>query len=284
MNKTLFAATTRFAVLFLCYVGVSLSHAQNDGARAFYMANEGVMVTAGETKILFDPLFPDSYGQYLLVPEPMKVALFAGDAPFDDVDAVFISHYHGDHFSPDEVLALLKAQPQIQLYAPAQAVIGMRAEASADDASLFSRVNAVSLQYKDAPVTLAMDGLLVEAVRIPHSGWPTGRVDVENIVWRVTLNDNTTVLHMGDADPNDVHFVSDADYWNRNPPQLAMPPYWFFSTASGRQILQERIRPAHSVGIHVPTTIPADPIRRPQELRGHDIFTQPGETRNIRSR
>mgnify|MGYP001224456721 FL=1 len=274
-------ANSRILLLILCCVS-TFSFAQQDEPEAFYLANEGVMVTDGDTKILFDPLFPDSYGQYLLVPEAIKAALFAGEAPFVDVDAIFVSHYHGDHFSPDQVLALMKAQPQIQLYAPAQAVITMRTEATAEEAMVFERVNSVSLEYKDTPVTLNMQNLLVEAVRIPHSGWPTGRLDVENIVWRVTINDGTTVLHMGDADPNDVHFASDAAYWNRNTPNMAFPPYWFFSSNSGRQILQDRIKTGSSVGIHVPYTIPSDPIRRPRELRGADIFTQSGETRTIR--
>ena len=178
-------ANSRILLLILCCVS-TFSFAQQDEPEAFYLANEGVMVTDGDTKILFDPLFPDSYGQYLLVPEAIKAALFAGEAPFVDVDAIFVSHYHGDHFSPDEVLALMKAQPQIQLYAPAQAVIAMRTEATAEEAMVFERVNSVSLEYKDTPVTLNMQNLLVEAVRIPHSGWPTGRLDVENIVWRVT--------------------------------------------------------------------------------------------------
>lgn len=283
-------SSTAIPSLFLLYSSLAslaslagFALGQEDEATAFYLANEGVMVTDGDTKILFDPLYPESYGQYLLVPEAMKAALFAGEAPFEDVDAIFISHYHGDHFSPDEILALMKAQAQIRLYAPAQAVIGMRAEAGADDAVVFERVNAVSLQYQDAPVTLTMDKLLIEAVRIPHSGWPTGRVNVENIVWRVTLNANTTVLHMGDADPNDVHFANDAAYWNRNRPAMAFPPYWFFASRGGREILDGRVGARHSVGIHVPFSVPSDPLRRPQELRGSDLFLQSGETRTIRT-
>ena len=85
--------------------------------QAFYMANEAVMVTDGDTKVLFDPLYPESYGQYLLVPEAMREALFAGDEPFDGVDAIFVSHFHGDHFSADDMLRLLIAQPDIMLYA-----------------------------------------------------------------------------------------------------------------------------------------------------------------------
>lgn len=249
---------------------------------AFYMANEGVMVTDGDTKILFDPLYPETYGQYLLVPEEMRAALFAGEAPFDGVDAVFISHFHGDHFSPEDVLALMQAQPGIALYAPQQAVLGMRAAASDEAQTVFERVNAVSLQYKDDPVTLEMDNLLVEAIRIPHSGWPTGRLNVENIVWRVTLNNNSTVVHMGDADSNDEHFALNTDYWGRVTPNVAFPPYWFFGTTAGKEILQNRVGAKHNIGIHVPQQIPSDIMSRPPQLRSADLFTVPGETRRIR--
>lgn len=268
---------TIWCLLFSTLAGQSAGQ----DSRALYMANEGLMVEQADTKILFDPLFRNDYGQYLLLPPEMEQALFAGSPPFDGIDAVFVSHHHGDHFSPADMLRLLREQPQIHLYAPNQAVIAMRREGGATDADIFARVHGVSLEYKDAPVTLTMDELLIEAVRIPHSGWPTGRLDVENIVWRVTMDENTTVLHMGDADPNDVHFAQDAQYWNRNNPDMAFPPYWFFSSTNGREILENRIKARRSVGVHVPVNIPADPIRRPAELRGVDLFTTPGETRNI---
>ena len=267
--------------LLIVFLSIASTCIRAHDSTVHYMANEGLMVVNGETKIMFDPLFRQSYGQYLLLPKPMEDALFAGESPFDGIDAVFISHHHGDHFSPADILRLLKAQPGIHLYAPEQAVAGLRNAAGEQDGSVFDRVTAVSLAYKDAPVTLEMDGLLIEAVRIPHSGWPTGRVDIENIAWRVTLNETTTVLHMGDADPNDVHFARDASYWDKNHPHMAFPPYWFFSSANGREILNNRIKPDHSVGVHVPVSIPKDPASRPAELRDYDLFTEPGETRVI---
>jgi hypothetical protein len=157
----------------------------------------------------------------------------------------------------------------------------MRSVAGDQDGGLFERVTAVELAYMDAPVTLETEDLLIEAVRIPHSGWPTGRLDVENISWRVTLNEATTVLHMGDADPNDVHFARDAAYWDKGHTHMAFPPYWFFSSKGGNAILEGRIKPDHSVGIHVPVMVPAESSQRPLELRGYDLFTRPGETRPI---
>ena len=239
------------------------------------------MVVQGETKVVFDPLFRNSYGHYQLLPRAMKDALYAGEPPFDGIDAVFISQHHGDHFSPEDILRLLKAQPGIHLYAPLQAVNGMRNVATAEDKIIFERVTSVELAYKDAPVTLEMEGLIIEAVRIPHSGWPTGRLDVENISWRVTLNKTTTVLHMGDADPNDVHFERDVTYWDKRHTHMAFPPYWFFSSSGGNAILENRIKPDHSVGVHVPVSISKTPNLRPTELRGYDLFTEPGEKREI---
>jgi L-ascorbate metabolism protein UlaG (beta-lactamase superfamily) len=264
-----------------CFVTSVSAHSDDGQSSAKYMANEGLMVVHGETKVVFDPLFRNSYGQYQLLPKSMEEALFAGTPPFDGIDAVFISHYHGDHFSPEDVLRLLKAQPGIHLYAPAQAVDGLRKVAASGDEAIFERVTAVELAYKDAPVSLQMEGLEIGAVRIPHSGWPTGRLDVENISWRVTLDKMTTVLHMGDADPNDIHFERDAAYWHQRATDMAFPPYWFFGSTEGADILDKYIKAKHNVGIHVPISIPTDPARRPEELRDHDLFTSPGETRLI---
>jgi L-ascorbate metabolism protein UlaG (beta-lactamase superfamily) len=256
--------------------------AAGEPATAHYLGNEGVLVVAGESKILFDPLFRNAYGQYELVPEETERALFAGEPPFDGVDAVFVSHYHDDHFTPSVMLDYLRVRSDVRLYGPEQAVQGLRGAADADDA-VFERVEAIDLDYPQPPVMLAMPGIVIEAVRIPHAGWPEGRLDVENIVYRVTLEEGATVIHMGDADPNDVHFERDAEFWGRRTTDMAFPPYWFFVSDMGPGIIGDRINTRSAVGVHVPTRMPDDPAQRPAEFDGVDLFTEPGETRVIRS-
>jgi L-ascorbate metabolism protein UlaG (beta-lactamase superfamily) len=270
-----------FVLLLILFSGGLFAHSNGGTSIAQYLANEGLMVTHGDTKVVFDPLFRNSYGHYQLLPKDVEEALFAGTPPFDGIDAVFISHYHGDHFSPEDVLRLLKVQPQIRLYAPVQAVEGLRQVATVDDQQVFERVTAVELAYKDAPVHFEMDGLKIGAVRIPHSGWPTGRLDVENISWRVTLDETTTVLHMGDADPNGVHFERDSAYWDQRVTDMAFPPYWFFDSTYGPDVLENLIRAKKNVGIHVPVTIATNPAARSAGLKDKDLFTKPGETRVI---
>ncbi|MCI5046398.1 MAG: MBL fold metallo-hydrolase [Aquisalinus sp.] len=251
-------------------------------ATAHYLANEGVMVVRGETKILFDPLFQNSYGQYQLPPAQIREALLAGTPPYNDIDMVFISHFHGDHFSPADILSLMKSQLGVRLAAPAQAVSALTALSDVTE-DVRQRITAVSLEYGDAPVSHSIGGIQIDAVRIPHAGWPTGRLDVENIAWRVTLDNDVTVLHLGDADPRDLHFAQDADYWAARQINMAFPPYWYFLADGGREVLNNRLQPYHSVGTHVPEAMPDTPANRPAEYQGYDLFTEPGETRLIPS-
>ena len=251
-------------------------------AKAQYLANASVLVTHGDTKVVFDPLFRNDFGQYALVPAQTERALFEGTAPFDGLDAVFVSHYHEDHFSAVDVLRLLEARPGLRLFAPAQAVAGMREVSAERLAAVASRVHAIALAYQDAPVTLEQGSLMVEAVRIPHSGWPTRQQQVENIAFRVTLDAATTVVHLGDADTSDAHFARDDAYWHRRKTHVAFPPYWFLTNDEGRRVLDRRIAAARSIGVHVPANVPSQPDRRDPELRGHELFTVPGEVRDIR--
>jgi L-ascorbate metabolism protein UlaG (beta-lactamase superfamily) len=246
-----------------------------------YLANEGVMITHGETKILFDPIFHYGPDTYQRLPQQMRAAIMAGEPPYDGVNGVFISHHHPDHFSASGLLELLRARTGIRLYAPAQAAAGMRQAAAPADESVFDRVTIFDLEYGDAPVFVRTGSLLIEAIQVPHAGWPTARTDVQNIAFRVTLEDTSTVAHFGDADPRLVHFEQDEAFWDERNIDLALPPYWFFLSEDGPGILEDRIHARHAIGIHVPAEFAEDRSTIPQELIGADIFMQPGEGRRF---
>ena len=270
------------AAIAIAHGTAARQQARQRTTTAHYLANASVLVTHGDTSVVFDPLFRNDFGQYALVPPATERALFAGAAPFDGLDAVFVSHYHEDHFSAADVMRLLEVRPDLRLFAPAQAVAGMRAVSAERLAAVASRVHAIALADRDAPITLEQGALVVEAVRIPHSGWPTRQQDTENIAFRVTLDDATTVVHLGDADTSEAHFARDGAYWGRRRTNVALPPYWFFLNDEGRRVLNTRLNAARAIGVHVPAAVPAEAGRRDRELRGHELFTTPGETRDIR--
>ncbi len=245
-----------------------------------YLGNEGVFVAHQETKVLFDPLYGNSYDTYQLVPDRVRRGIFDGTPPYDGIDALFVSHYHGDHFDAGDVLELLRRHEGLRVYAPAQAVAEMRRIAEDGDSDLFARATGFDLEYGDRPTFVRTGELLIEAAFVPHSGWPTARTDVQNIAFRVTLAGASTVLHLGDADAKVVHFTADPDYWEERRIDLALPPYWYFMSGDGREILEYRINVRNAIGIHVPDEF-SNPSRIPGSLQGYEVFTRPGEGRSF---
>lgn len=273
-----FLACVRFG-LFLLAIG-SLASAQ-EATIVSYLANEGVMITHGDTKILFDPIFDYPDDTYQRVPEKMQQAIYDGQAPYDGVDAVFVSHFHPDHFLASGILRLLRQHTGIQLYAPAEAAAEMRGIAGPDDEDVFDRVTIFDLDAGDAPVFVRKGRLLIEALHIPHSGWPTRNGNVQNIAYRVTLDDTSTVVHLGDADARSVHFEQHEAFWEERRTDLALPPYWFLMSGDGRDIIADWLAARHVIGIHVPVEYTGDASTLPDELIGEDLFTRPGEGRRF---
>ena len=241
-----------------------------------YVANEAVLITNGEKKVLFDPFFHQSFGTYQLVSKDIKQDIFSGTPPFDNLTAIIISHAHGDHFAANDVLKYLQKHPNTQFIAPEQAVSELIALAGTNQ--ILPQVVSVKLAFNQAPKTLEVAGLEIDAVRIPHAGWP-GRANIENLVFRVTLKNQAasiTVMHMGDADPDDEHYFAFKDHWKKRISDVAFPPYWFYFSAEGRDILSDILNIKKSIGIHVP-------IKIPSQLKSsrQDYFSIPGEMRKI---
>ena len=259
------------AVLGPC--GTASAH---DGASARYLGNEGVLVARGDTKILFDAFYAESFdGEYALVPEAEESAMMKGLPPFDGVDAIFISHIHPDHFNSRKTIAYMRANPAVRLYAGIDVVGAIRAADASSD-PLMKRVVPVHVVPGEAVKRFTIEGLEIEAFPIPHNGGgPT-----PNYAFRVTLDQKTRVFHLGDADPADRHYAPYQSDFDAHPTDVAFPPYWMLLDQSGKRVLEQRIRPRMTVGIHTGAEQRADPAAA-RRAAGADLFIQPGETRAI---
>ncbi|AZQ83989.1 MBL fold metallo-hydrolase [Colwellia sp. Arc7-635] len=249
------------------------------GGTAKYLGNSAILVQSAQTKVLFDPFFHRDFGIYQLVPEDIRNAIFQGLAPYDKMNYIFISHAHDDHFSAIDLLNYLIKHTKVQLIAPKQAIDKLTAldDFESNAKAILPRVHTITLNYGDMAWSKIINHTKVSAVRIPHAGWP-GRANVENMVFRVTLPDGTTVMHMGDADPDDGHYLPYKAHWQKQVTDTAFPPYWFFYSAEGRDILHEIINAKHHVGVHVPVVIPQRLIETKQSY-----FSTPGQVIKLKT-
>lgn len=241
----------------------------SDHQRAIYLGNEALLIQVGVVKILFDPFFHNDYGTYQLVPEKMRADIFAGKAPFNDITAIFVSHAHGDHFTADDMMKYLSRWQNVRLIAPAQAVRSLKMESGFTEVA--SRVTAVSLALGEPVWRQLLGNLEIEAVRIPHSGWPE-RASVENIVFRVLVDGRVSVTHLGDADVDEGHYQPYIEHWHEEATDVAFPPYWFKGNPLGEKILHDHMNVKRAVGVHVPRVVPP-------KLKNSDeeYFSKPGQ-------
>lgn len=239
-----------------------------------YLGNEALFIQVENTKILFDPFFHHNLGIYQLVPDTLKDKIMNGEAPFNNITAIFISHAHRDHFAVDDMVNYLNRYPETALISSEQAIQQVRnyLKEHSDIVIGEEQLMSAKLDFGDKPFKTTYKNLTVDAVRIPHAGWPS-RADVENLVFRVTLHNTTTVMHMGDADPNDDHYLPYKSFWQSKTVNANFPPYWFLYSAEGRDILFDIIRAEKNIGIHVPMKVPNQLKRSNQQY-----FSKPEQT------
>jgi L-ascorbate metabolism protein UlaG (beta-lactamase superfamily) len=239
-----------------------------------YLGNEGLLITQGDTKILMDPLYANGFGVYQMVPTDMLTELTSATGPYADIDAIFISHAHPDHFDPEAIMTYLDAHPGTLLYGPNQVTDLLFPEygkVHPKRAGIFT----VDRALRDTPALFTRGDLHIEAVRLPHAGGAR-HAGIENIAFRVTLGEGATIMHMGDAPVGAEHYTPHARHFAAKRTDTAFPPYWLLTTPEGQSLMDTHVNAETSIGIHVPMTIPPDLI-----ASGADHLHIPGETRTL---
>lgn len=262
-------------------VSVNESGSKVDGAASTVTSilNAGVQAQMhranGTAKFLFDPLYDNHFGSLAEMDAALIDAIISGQSPYDGVDAVFVSHAHGDHFSAEYLNRMMAAQSDILVIAPEPAVEAMQGH-KLWQASFAERITPVALKNGDAPLTFEIAGANVEALRTPHAGWPDRHSAVHNITYRVSGSDGARIMHLGDADPAEEHFAPHSEFFQAKRTGLAMVPFWFLNANVPANRIDQTLNTQSAVGIHVPA-------KTPQWLidSGKTYFSEPGKMLEI---
>ncbi len=275
--------TRRLATYLLaaCLTSPAFAH-QVDGDSAHggcarYLGNEGVLVRHADTSVLFDAFYSKSFGQYALVSDDDVAGMLAGEPPYDGVDALFVSHVHGDHFSPTPTRRFLEAQPDIRLFGTPQVAAALKQAGAGED--ILERITVFDLDEDDAAALASVGDVTISVVAVPHSGGPR-MADIQNLSFRVTLGDGPTVAHMGDAGVVHANFARHESHWLGVDLDVAFPPYWLLRSAAGQRIVDDFLDAGRVIGVHVPASAQGRGDALRDDL-GFDVFTDPGETRRL---
>jgi L-ascorbate metabolism protein UlaG (beta-lactamase superfamily) len=231
-----------------------------------YIANCGVLVSSGDSKVLIDALFDRPNPDFRAPPSEVLDTIMKGTAPFDEVDLVLVTHNHPDHFDPGLAVRYLETLPGPLLLAPPDAVAEMR-KVAADWKRIEPRV--VSLEIKvGEKETRDLKEIFVTAFRTLHSG---DRESPMNFMYLFELN-GWRVFHEGDSTGKPE--VYQGFGLDGTPVDLALVHYWFPLEPSCARFLQDVLKPGHIALTHLPIRLEGDAPGKIDQVRQFykDIF------------
>jgi L-ascorbate metabolism protein UlaG (beta-lactamase superfamily) len=209
-----------------------------------YVANEGVLISAGEQQVLIDGLHREYKRDYAFLPAAEREKIETAKAPFDKIDLILVSHLHLDHFHPESVGLHLKHNPNAALVSSRQVVDEVEKNFK-DYEAIRARVTAATPPLKGRAVLKAA-GIEFEVLGLGHGagrhGW------IQNLGHVVKLG-GKKLLHVGDAEPSAEIFAQ----FNLDEEgiDVAFIPFWFLLGSDGQTVVREHIKPKHVVAVHI---------------------------------
>jgi L-ascorbate metabolism protein UlaG (beta-lactamase superfamily) len=252
----------------------SSAHSQNPAGQAgvavTFLANEGVMLSSGTSKVLIDGLFLKYETGYATPADSTRAALERARPPFDAVDLLLVTHRHGDHFHPAPVAAHLLANPRATLLTSQQVIDSLLAGAPSAQPTrprLIARTMVPGTRRREI-----VNGVQVEVLGLRHTGGFRHR-RVEHLGYIVELG-GRRVLHVGDADFTEAAFSKFRLDTARI--DVALLPYWVVTSEEGKRVIARWIRPRQVVAFHVAE---GEPPQVPRDVQA----AQPGAVTFMRS-
>ena len=219
-----------------------------------------MLVTVSGRRFLIDAPIRDGIPPYATSSAEERARLEEARAPYDNVDAILITHWHEDHFSPEAVAAHLSRSARTILISSPEVVERLRLAAPDVPAS---RLRAV-LPAPGHAEQVDVGGVPVQVLRVRHN--PARRLPEQHVAFLIGAS--TTVLHVGDADPAADNFAL-----LKTLPSIdvAFLPFWYVSDAANRRLVADSIRPRRIVAMHVP---PGDAEKVAAGLRAANVSAE----------
>jgi L-ascorbate metabolism protein UlaG (beta-lactamase superfamily) len=209
------------------------------------LANGGVSIDDGVTRVIIDGLVVEPYAIYAGLPAEAVDDFERVEGAFGGIDLALASHRHHDHNQPAFACEFLQASDATRLVTSAE-VIGLMREKCRAFVTSSERVVAIDPQ-PGAPVVLEEGDVRVTVFRLSHG--KRKYANIENFAHLVEAN-GVRLLHIGDAamDPDAFEQAGlgglDVD--------VAFIPVWFFQPGPGQAVIEAFLDAPRKFAVQVP--------------------------------
>ena len=164
-----------------------------DNLTITFIANAGFLLEAGDKKVAIDALL-EPWGGYQSLTVADVIKMENARWPFDEIDLVFVTHNHFDHYDVNVLEAYLDQNPD-SIGLSTQGVAENLQVITGDKEDLLERM--IGLKIRSGKSTqMIIDGIGVELMNFPH-----GPGSPENLGVIFSIG-GFRVFHTGDLDPD----------------------------------------------------------------------------------
>ena len=232
-----------FLIALLSFVNTVSS--ESNAVTVTYVANEGVLIQSGSKQVLIDALHKPYLSEYLATPQKILHTMMANRPPFEDIELLLVSHIHGDHFNAELVGEYLQVSKTTRLFTTLQAKSEI-AKNFSGFANITDKTQVIRY-HAEMDTSFSVKGIQVRMVRIAHGG---GRGSAMQNVGHIVELGGLKFLHIGDPSYGKIDFERLQLF--RDKIDVAILPFWFLTAAKGREIIDQLIKPAYLIAVHVP--------------------------------
>lgn len=209
------------------------------------LANEGVIIDDGVTRIMIDGFVVEPYALYGGLPPTLEQQFRNATGIFADINLAIASHRHHDHNQPEFACLFLRRSSVTRMYTSSQ-VLDLMRERCREFVSSTQQLRVIE-PYYGTPALIREETAEISAFLLSHGTGKYARL--QNFGHLVNIG-GMRLLHIGDAAMDAVDFERAGI--DRIALDVAFIPFWYFQPGPGMAVVKRFMDAPHKFAVHIP--------------------------------